>query len=564
MSDPIKPSPQSEAALRFCLSDAPFGRKGSLLNITEGTFPTETGSSAHQLCLSKLHQSHPITRTTAAQADGRAGDGAKVYLRPFANEQTADFEAAFTPAILTAASPLGMADFAFDRAEVLRVRADAPLRVFAPLGEHEAAIDRLDGTFHVSFFDEAGELLFVPIRGRFVLHTRWCWTKAGTDDLLCDLLPDSEGVLEFAVHFALANTAALKAYRPFDDCAKETAEDYAAWLSHCPDVLPRHEGQKRLCLYTLWSCYAPVRKLAPHMLLQAGKSRPATSWHAAFAALCLGRGADAAVELLLSPFAVQDESGMLPLCVDDRHVSWLYATPPCQGAALVFLMDKLGGRFTAAHAERLYAPLRRLHGGWMAARDMDGDGAPLYRHALEAVWEMGDVWQHGVAAETPALLSQMALLEEALGRLAERLARPREAESWFALRDRSLSLLSGFWDGSAFSARLLGERQMAALSGMSRFSPALLGGRLPKEVMDALCLGISRELEGCEPPTAEDTALWLLMALGLCQAGRRDIALRLVEAALSRPVPADSALDASVWLSLAGLARELTEKEGAQ
>ena len=118
----------------------------------------------------------------------------------------------------------------FDTPSCIRLRSRGTgIRVYAPLLDHEAAVDRQDGTFQVCF-EASCEVLFVPLRGTAETDNPWSLWNGGTRRLLLTILPDESGISELAIHVTPTGTERFSTYRPFEQCLEAVRQEYAAFL----------------------------------------------------------------------------------------------------------------------------------------------------------------------------------------------------------------------------------------------------------------------------------------------------------------------------------------------
>ena len=529
----------------FQLSEVLFSRKLSYLSMGEADLPTEDGQSCHQLYLARL-----LRKLYPSKLPAEPIFPGMIYLRPWRNGQTVPFTASATPSCLAAELEDGSVECCFDQPHALRIRARGTgLRLFAPLGEHEAAIDRMDNTYQVCFFDGPGEFLMVPLRGKAALYSEWNWRKAGTERLLLDVEPDEEGIVELSIHFAQSNAQRFEAYRPFEACVEEAALDFAQWYSLYPEPQERFRRTHLMAVYGVWICWAGPLGFVKNRILLFEKNNCAFGWHSAYNAMAMLRSPDQAVEMLLSIFDYQDEFGQIPDLVDDRYISMLCTKPPFQGTAVLHLLDHMGDALTPAHCERLYEPMVRWYGWWMTLRDTDGDGIPQYSQGCESGRDSTPMLARGVPAECPDLMAYLILFAEALQRLAEIIGKPEEAKRWAADASHMLqTLLDEFWDGREFVARVSSSHAIAYPNGLEKFLPLLLGHRLPEQILDTLLDELEENYVSehgvATRPLDDHSETYtyylgfdnMILPLGLVDAGRTQLARRILEGYLKENV----------------------------
>ena len=521
---------------QFNIRDVPFSRKLSCLLIGEGAAPTESGAERKQLLLDRTLRGYEINRTNAA-APGL------MYIRPMYDGRTVPYTCAATPSMLEVNTEYGYAQFCFDGKDLIRARGvGIDLRVYIEMKPHEFCIPRLDGTWQVSF-DAAGDFLFAPIKGGVDVDSEWEWKRIGAEKALIDISPDEDGAFELAIHFAMSNVERFASYRDFDECAADARRDYDDWLAMYPAAPGKYEDMKKLAAYCVWICYiAPTGILKDNIVLFDRRSGGAFSWHQAYHAMAAAKNIDIAVQIMRSMFLYQDEYGEIPDIVDERYINILATKPPFHGFAMLFIMERAGDRLTSAHCESLYEPLRKWYEWWMTLRDTDNDGVPQYNQGCESGEDFTMMLSKGVPVECPDLISYIILLGEALGKLAEKMGRLKEAEEWFA-KSKKLTgvLIDEFWDGEKFIARMSGSHEIVDFVSIESRSPLMLGARLPKAIIDKMASammdpdkfythhgfrGAPRQYDGDGKPLPGfiEGFTQIKMIIGLYEAGYKELA----------------------------------------
>lgn len=331
-----------------------------------------------------------------------------------------------------------------------------------------------------------------------------------------------------------------------DALATAASADFAGWWArhgaptvHDPALL----DTARLAAYITWSAVVPAGGALRRESMLVSKNRMAHiwSWDHCFNALALHRDPEAAVGQLLTIFDHQDEDGGLPDHIDDAGVQFNFAKPPVHGWTVARLLEL--GALGDAHLAALETPLRRWTDWWRLHRDYRGDGLPSYNHGNDSGWDNATVFGAGVPVQSPDLLAFLALQEDALARIAERLGRPDDAAAWRERSQRTVrTLLAEFWTGERFAARDTRTGTRIASHSLLTLMPLALGELLPADVFDAavatLVTGgyLTEHGPATEPPTSPHYLpdgywrgpVWapttLLLVDGLRRGGRNDLA----------------------------------------
>ncbi|QZN85398.1 amylo-alpha-1,6-glucosidase [Cellulomonas sp. C5510] len=338
-----------------------------------------------------------------------------------------------------------------------------------------------------------------------------------------------------------------------DAVAQEAGRDYEAWLRQHTGTGAGDpvEDAARLAAYVTWSALVPAggQLVAESMLMSKNWMTNIWSWDLCFNAMALWRDPQAAASHLLGFFAHQDESGGLPDYVNDTVVERNFVKPPIHGWTVGWLLDRdaLAPEAVAA----LYEPLARWTRWWFEHRVHSGDGVPSYHHGNDCGWDNSTVFGEVVPVQSPDLLAFLAIQQETLGRMADRLGLPADAAVWREQASATVDrLLAHFWVGGRFIARETHSGAPITVDSLLTLMPVVLGPQLPAEVFDA-CVerlttggyltehGVATEPVGSAP--YEPDGYWrgpiwaptmMLLVDGLARGGRvelaQDLAARFV------------------------------------
>ena len=248
-----------------------------------------------------------------------------------------------------------------------------------------------------------------------------------------------------------------------------------------------YEHVRLFAIYVIWICYlAPKTMLTVPMIyfLRTGPLMRAMGWHQSYHAMALWQDLDTAVDLLYAMFTLQDEYGMLPDSASDRYVTMLAPKPPFQGFALSYILDRVGlDALSAAHCEKLYAPMCRWADYWLAFRDRDHDGLAAYVHGDESGWDDASIFSKGMPVATPDIAAFLVLLMEGCGKLALRLGKEKESETWLNRSKAMLDkMLKTFWNGEKFVCFKADTGEIVDEESIAVYQPIILGRRLPPEI----------------------------------------------------------------------------------
>jgi len=313
---------------------------------------------------------------------------------------------------------------------------------------------------------------------------------------------------------------------------------YEQWYEIYPPVSQEFEEMKRKCARFIWESRAQPGGHIKEPMIRFTKppERNCFSWHQVYYAMPM-READIAVQTLMNMFQNQDEYGELPDLMTEDSINITATKPPIHGLGLLHLLEHIGEKITAAHCKHMYTGLARLYEFWTTFRDTDGDGVPQYNHGCESGYDFSLMFSKGVPVETPDIICYVALLAEALGKLAERLGLLSDAAEWQG-RSEFLrgALITEFWDGERFIAKLSGIHEIVVFDELEAYLPFVLGSRLPQAIVDKMAHDLEEHyvtpygLRTRPKSSGTGTIMAFSQAKilpGLYSAGKCDLALKL-------------------------------------
>ena len=339
-----------------------------------------------------------------------------------------------------------------------------------------------------------GRYLMKPLKGRPVCHSVFNPSTNGPDDARVELLPDENGELDFEIYTmnpdewgyvdaVPAADAVLAAEKRFDEyrakypafpeqyvCLRDPAV-YAVWI--------HRENPNRVDFY-------PV--MTEEVIYSGRLSRGwANAYEQPLHAMAF---ADTEEELrLIRAMFMSMSNGMLPGTLSTTKVFY-QAGPPTQGAAVLDLLRKTGGKLEADKAAELYGLMKQNYGWWKASHSF-GEHRFSYNHRDELCLPGASYDALEFPLETPDLYALMILYAEALEKLAALAG--EDGACWNGEAKGLLETLKGLWNGESFDCRSVRSGQRTATDSLLARVPVILGGRLEKEVLDALCADLGSE-----------------------------------------------------------------------
>ena len=411
-----------------------------------------------------------------------AGQSALLHILPGSEGEDISCECKASPDQLRLFYSGGCARFAIGDTQVLRISANAALRlVSAP---YTGAREREDGCFEIEY-DCGDRLTFAAIEGSMA--------RSGDSTLVFE--PDREtGLFEAAIHESKEPCLRFESYIPFDECAQDALEDYNEWLARYGECFPEYEETRRLAAYLVWLGVHKADEgnsdsyLKNHVIYGrlVGDCK-AEAWEQPLHAMAMIIDEGATEYYTFNMFAYQREDGLIPSSCNESGAIWNGVQPPLYGLLLMLAAH------TGNDATTSYAPLSRYTKWWLENRFSQKVGLPYYLPGESCAPLSDETDSDGSPLCTPDAATLMLLVTEMLGKTAAAAGKPEEAELWTGLRQRIYgALMSRLWDGEMFCARnsVTGSRVDSDSAAM--LLPIVMGGRLPERAVDKLAAQISK------------------------------------------------------------------------
>ncbi len=525
---PVPPS-SSPASTPFDVTEIPFSRRGSWLNLSPivGLHTREP----------QIHLVSHTTAMTAVLSLVPTKDG-----RPVA----AAIEA--SPACLRWRSSNGVVEGAFENTSTIRLRGhgmgflmratDQPLTSFAGTYFFE---DVIPGRWVFTSY-ETGRRYRLTVLGGAATATGGQALGAAAREL--EVHGSADGQWEVALEELLTGRRPYEAHASFDDIVAGACREFDDYVDAVAGWRSAATPSAALAAYVLWSATVePAGFVGREAVLMSKHWMDSVwSWDHCFNAMALAAGLpELALDQFLLPFDHQDEAGALPDSVTHSRVLYNFVKPPIHGWALREIRARLPRSLEPAETKLCYDRLAKWSSFWLDHRVAPGRTLPTYQHGNDSGWDNSTAFDDDRVVESADLAAFLAIQLDVLTELAAELDRPAEAARWSAAAAQlRAAMLAQLWDGSRF-------RTFAPLSGRRGVSDSLLsalpivaGPALPTSVVDALVEQISTSLTDYGPateptssPSYQSDGYWrgpiwapstLLIEDGLRRCGRADLA----------------------------------------
>ncbi len=521
MSAPFSLDPPPDAILSslgdYDLRSTEFSRRGSFL------------------CLLENDEDRSLYLSVSRSPEMWAQRSCLIRLSPVLGGRELPFEYFAEPSRLVIRTYAGQVECCFDRDGRLRLRGTGVgLRLSFHMMLFENVCPLEDGCWEAAY-QVLGRILFTPLAGTLYCNGVWSPSLCRADDFVLEFLPSTEtGVFEGAAANALSTVPRPDRYDAFDACVADAAADFESFCTRFPAVRLEHAAMARLAAWVVWThTVGPAGRLK-HEIVYMTRIQwlRAFGWQQSFQAIAASRDIRAAYRLLLTIFDHQDPGGQLPDSVGDIGITYRVTKPALQGLAFLFLADRCDLSLVSQQEWfALYQPMCRFASWWLTFRDRSCSGLPQYYHSDESPGEWCDVFAGGLPIFSPDLVAFVALLAEACGRLAVLSGHPDQEQRWSEIASGLVSrMLSRLWDGDRFHSVRAATGEMLPSRCVLEILPVMLGSRLPQDALDKVIDHLFHD-EGKDAFTPSPKSLFynVLIAAGLLNAGRRDLACRVAE-----------------------------------
>ena len=311
-----------------------------------------------------------------------------------------------------------------------------------------------------------------------------------------ELSPDAKGVVEAAFEDYISETFPRERsdYPSYDEGVENVRQDFSDFCARIMPALPAEFEPKRLqALWQTWSMMVepdgesdykrPMVKMI-HSIFES-----AFGWQMPMQAVWLHNDPKLSWEVFCSCFEFQDASGRISDAVGFRDVPGKVAMkPPIHGLALLWLMENGVIDAAAPDAEDQLWLLDRL-AKWTEFffNYRPGRGALCaYQRVLETGWEDAPQYRLGMPQVSPDLNTFLALNCEAIARFGATLGMPESIQRLWLEREQQIinEMISELWDGERWHSVCVESGAKSVNDNITLCLPALLGERLPKDILD--------------------------------------------------------------------------------
>lgn len=439
--------------------------------------------------------------TTLHGAAVRAKDGSKLMeLWPTFEGRRIPFVIQAEADELTLLTRYGNVRFTFGSATLLMAEGDPGMGLHMEkiMEQHETIKPRKGGAWEAAFRWSCS-MVFRGLDGsQFVFDRYWDWDKLSSFEVKGDTVAAENGCFTLAMEEFTHAAWPRESYPSYAEAKASMREDWESFYRGMPGFAEPYESARAQAQYTLWSFLTtPTMGIDHTMILMLAPTELASQWQMCQNSVALEPHLDISMDLLLSPLDRVSPYGQFSDLYNDATTVTQMIKPPVHGWSILQLLRRrdLKAELPRETLEQLYEAVGKWGNWFFACRDEDGDGLPAYEHGDETGFDDCTIFREHMQMASPDLSAYLVLLLEAEGELAKLLEKPQAViDDWFRRSKELLDrMLERMWDGEHFLGIVpyTGERILS--QSLIHYIPAVLGDRLPPEVLDKLAADLSQE-----------------------------------------------------------------------
>jgi hypothetical protein len=362
--------------------------------------------------------------------------------------------------------------------------------------QHETVKPRAGGAWEAAFRWTCS-MVFRGLEGSgFSFGSYWNWDKLSSGDIKGVTTPGPDGRFTLAMEEFTHAAYPREDYPGYAEAKKDMREDWESFYAAMPKFAEPYEQGRERAEYTLWSLLTDPTMGIDHTMIVMIGQEIASQWQVCQNAVALEPHLDISLSLLMGPLDRVSPYGQFSDLYNDVTTVTQMIKPPVHGWSILQLMKyrDLKKELTPAQLEEMYKAISAWGRWFLDCRDEDGDGLPAFEHGDETGFDDCTLFIDHMQMASPDLSAYLVLLYEALGKLAALLDKPQEGAQWEKTsKDMLETMLAKQWDGEHFVGVVPWTGEKVFSGSLVHYIPAVLGNRLPKEVLDKLADDLTEE-----------------------------------------------------------------------
>jgi hypothetical protein len=340
-------------------------------------------------------------------------------------------------------------------------------------------------------------------KGKMSFDDSWIVNQFHSVTPVLDVEP-VDGAFELYAFDLPADTDIPAVTKNLDACAADNSAEFKAFIDTLVDIPAEYSDIKEQIAYPIWLCHRDMEGGAEVLVTNKHDAVRTNSWLMSIASMAF-KDAKKAIGMLLA-FPVE--------------------LPPIAGIAAARLIEDNLLCDSRGEIFKVYEALEIAARKCVKERTVDKDGLSYYAYRSETGRERSPAFfKVGEPVLAPDLNAYLIIVSEVLGKLANMEYDAGHGQKWEGRAKALLSkLIAELWDGDSFIGKNAYTGEVSEPDEFLSLVPIVLGKRLPQEIIGKLAAKIT--------PDVTDSAVGLLLAGGLFDAGEKDAARKIAQQAL--------------------------------
>jgi len=405
-------------------------------------------------------------------------------------DQVVTPEISGTPAKVTATSPAGGVEVAYETPDVIRIRGNAQhFRLTQTIATWSGAtypINHDKTLWHCKMWGP--HYVVAILKGTSTGKVTSTYVNepiTGEPLYILDVEPSDDGYFELAVHQVQDAWDGSKYNKPFNDCVAESNAHFLDFQNKIPSTPARFEELRQLGAYIKWSSVVNPRTAIRRPVMYQSKNYMTAiwSWDNCFGAMAVANDHQLALDQLLVFFDYQTDLGILPDFITEKYPMYAAFKPPIKGLTMQKLNELSLNEYSNEELTMVYEPIARHTDFWMTYMDNSGNGVPQYNNSNDCC-DNSPIFKAGYPLESPDLSTHLIIQMDWLAETALKLGKQQKAQNWEQRADKLTErMIQELWNGELFVARNAFTREYCEeCHSFMSYIPIMLGSRLPDEI----------------------------------------------------------------------------------
>jgi hypothetical protein len=392
--------------------------------------------------------------------------------------------------------------FAVDKdAGALRIAGNTALRLNGV--ESAAFVTTLKTTDGIIISAGTTRYFMAAKKGKMTFDDSWILNQFHSVTPVLDVEP-VEGAFELYAFDLPADTDVPVVTKTLDACAADNSAEFKAFIDTLVDIPAEYSDVKEQLAYPIWLCHRDMERGVEVLVANKYDSTLTNSWLMSIASMAFKDAKKAIGMILCYPVEL----------------------PPIAGIAVLRLLEDNLLCDSRGEIFKVYEALEAAARKCIKERTADRNGLSFYAYRFESGRERSPAFfKVGEPVLAPDLNTYLIIVSEVLGKLANMEYDVGAGQKWEARAKTLLSMLiAELWDGDSFIGKNAYTGEASMPDEFLSLIPIILGSRLPQEIIGKLAAQIT--------PEVTNSAMGLLLAGGLFDAGEKDAAREIAQKAL--------------------------------